>query len=140
MPTDQLLTAAEWIQLMFLGGLAGTLGQGTRVVVGMKKLDAEAVAAGKERKDLMEVSRLLISIAIGFIAGALAALLTDVDLSKIQVEQILAFAAAGYAGADFIEGAMSRFVPVAQKEPGSGQTSQPGTASGSAKPGSVTVD
>ena len=102
----------RWLLLIALGGLAGTLGQVGRVIVGLKKLGEEAAAAGKACSDLVEPSRLLVSLVIGFTAGALAALLAkDVTDPNISLEQILAFAGAGYAGADFIEGAVSRTVP-----------------------------
>ena len=57
-------------------------------------------------------------------AGALAAVLAkNVTDPQISLEQILAFAGAGYAGADFIEGAMRSGVP--------GSTGTTGAATGS---------
>lgn len=105
------LDAAQWILIIILGGLAGALGQSTRVVIGLKKLDDQAAAEGKTREDLFKSSRIMISLVIGFTAGALAALLARIDPKSIQVEQLLAFAAAGYTGADFIEGVMNRITP-----------------------------
>jgi hypothetical protein len=107
------IAAIQWIEVIVLGGLAGALGQGARAIVGLKKLGDEAAAEGRSSKELFEATRLFISLAIGFTAGALAAVLTVENLAtgRVTMEQILAFAAAGYAGADFIEGAMSRFVP-----------------------------
>lgn len=105
------MNAIQWIELLLLGGFAGAIGQIARVVVGIKKLGQEAAATGKTRTDLIEVSRLVISVVIGFTAGALAAMLVKVDLEHISVDQLLAFAAAGYAGADFIEGAMDSVTP-----------------------------
>lgn len=108
---NEVFTATAWLQLLLLGGLLGAVGQGARVVVGLKKLADEAAAAGKEFYERMVTSRLVISLAIGFIAGALAAILAGINLSQVSLQQILALAGAGYVGADFIEGAMSRFVP-----------------------------
>jgi hypothetical protein len=108
---NQVFTAAEWLQLLMLGGLVGAVGQGARVVVGLKKVWDEASAAGQSCHEYVVTSRLVLSLALGSIAGALAAALVGVDLSQVSLPQILALAAAGYAGADFIEGAMSRFVP-----------------------------
>ena len=114
----------EWILLIILGGLAGALGQSARVLVGIKKLDDQvAVLEGKSHEDLLSVSRLIISIVIGFVAGALAALTTKHDQATLTSDQILAFMAAGYAGADFIEGAMMRFVP---KSSAASSTKEPG--------------
>jgi len=98
----------RWILLIALGGLAGALGQVGRIIVGLKKVADEAQASGKSCSDLIEPSRLFVSLVIGFTAGALSALLAkDVTDPNVTLQQILAFAGAGYAGADFIEGAMS---------------------------------
>ena len=116
------IAAIQWIEVIVLGGLAGALGQGARTIVGLKKMGDTAAAEGKTSKEMFEATRLLVSLAIGFTAGALAAVLTVENLVKgaVTMEQILAFAAAGYAGADFIEGAMSRFVPNAAGSPSTG--------------------
>jgi hypothetical protein len=97
----------RWIGLILLGGLAGALGQVGRVIVGLKKVSEEAAAAGRATNELVEPARLFISIALGFTAGALAAVLAQgVDSQEITPQQILGFAGAGYTGADFVEGAM----------------------------------
>jgi len=119
-------SALEWLQILFLGGIAGMLGQGARVIVGMKKLSEEAAAKGTETKDLVEPSRLMISLLIGFTAGALAALSSVSGANDIGTQQVLALAGAGYAGADFIEGAMSRFQPKPPpKDANAGGATQP---------------
>ncbi len=109
------MTLTQWLSLILLGGILGALGQAIRVIVGIKKLNDQAAAMeGKSLEDLLSNSRLIISLFIGFTAGALAALSsadTPIDLNHIKQLQILPFMAAGYAGADFIEGVMSRFIP-----------------------------
>jgi hypothetical protein len=100
--------AYDWLQLIGLGGLVGALGQGVRTIVGMKKLNDAASGTTSSVGDLIEPSRLVVSLAIGFIAGALAAVSLVKDLTKINAELIFALAAAGYAGADFIEGFVNR--------------------------------
>ena len=105
------ISAYEWLQLLGLGGLVGALGQGARMIVGMKKLYDSVSGTDNSVKDLMELNKLLVSMLIGFIAGALAAAGAISDVSKVSMEQILALAAAGYAGADFIEGFMQRALP-----------------------------
>ena len=65
------MNAIEWIELLMLSGLAGARSDRSRVVVGIKKLSWTEAAPGKTRTDLIEVSR-LVSIVIGFTAGALA--------------------------------------------------------------------
>jgi len=100
-----------WLQVVTLGGVMGATGQGVRTIVGMKKLGDAAAAQGLDRSDLLSVSQLVISLAIGFIAGALAGITVITNPKDISIEQILGIAAAGYAGADFIEGFMSRIAP-----------------------------
>ena len=53
----------------------------------------------------------VISLTIGFIAGALAAVLMNIDVAKISISTILGIAASGYARTDFIEGTISRVTP-----------------------------
>jgi len=105
----------EWLQIISLGGLLGACGQGARVIVGVKKLNDAANSQSKGGEivavsDLVSTSRMLVSLAIGFIAGAFAAVATfgANDLGAISGQKIAALAAAGYAGADFIEGFISR--------------------------------
>lgn len=103
-----MYTGSEWIELIFLGGLAGALGQGARCIVGLKKLGDQAAAEGKTRDELFDTARLITSFIIGFVAGAFTAIFASPDLAKIQIEQFLTFAIAGYAGADAIEAVISR--------------------------------
>lgn len=101
------MAAQAWIVLIALGGLAGMIGQMARIVVGLKKAQEEAAAQGAALKDVFETSRLSVSLAIGFTAGALAAI-TVRPSDPIAPDVVVAFAAAGYSGADFIEGLMSK--------------------------------
>ena len=102
---------SQWIQILFLGGFAGALGQGARAVVGIKKVNDQAAAENVNPQDLIVASRLFISLTIGFIAGALAAVLMNIDVAKISISTILGIAASGYAGTDFIEGIISKVTP-----------------------------
>jgi hypothetical protein len=108
-----VFSAYEWLQLIALGGLAGLLGQGIRVVVGFKKLHDASNNSNTSVYDMIKPDRLFVPLAVGFIAGALAACSTISALSPISGQQILALAAAGYSAADFIEGFMSRVAPAA---------------------------
>jgi len=81
-----------------LGGVLGIIGQGIRVIIGLGKAEPDT---------LPQPGRLLYSLFIGLIAGALAMLVkTTKPEGKIIIDKelILAIIAAGYAGADFIEG------------------------------------
>jgi hypothetical protein len=108
MPTDVVMSAQDWIWIICLGGLAGALGQIARIVIGLKKANEEAADAGAKLKEVFETNRMVISIVIGATAGALAAITVKPDLAKIGTETIVALAGAGYSGADFIEGLMSK--------------------------------
>ncbi|MDD4928347.1 MAG: hypothetical protein PHP85_03590 [Gallionella sp.] len=92
------------------GGLLGTLGQGVRVIAGLKK--ANDSAAQQNQTTIIETSTLIISLFIGFTAGALALLATS-GFTQIDISQSTAFAliAAGYAGTDFIEAFMKKYLP-----------------------------
>ena len=112
-------TGNEWIELIILGGLAGALGQGARCIIGLKKLGDQVATEGKTRDELFDAARLITSFMIGFVAGAFTAIFASPDLAKIQAEQFLAFATAGYAGADAIEALISRINSSGTAENGS---------------------
>jgi len=120
--------AVQWMQLLGLGGLAGALGQGARTIVGLKKTNDAAGAANVSTREMIDGSRMIVSLAIGFIAGALAAIGIVDDLSVIPAEQIFALTAAGYAGADFIEGLISRVSGTTDAAPGQEAVGVPATA------------
>jgi uncharacterized membrane protein YeaQ/YmgE (transglycosylase-associated protein family) len=107
------MNTTEIINQILLGGLLGILGQGIRVVVGIKKLSGANAAKrlNNEETDEFSPARLLLSIFIGFIAGAIALLIkgkTDSDAEKTQM--IITIIAAGYSGADFIEGVFNTYI------------------------------
>ena len=113
------MDAAGWILALVLGGILGMIGQGIRVVVGLKKVHDQAAAAQKAFGEIFQGSVLGISLLIGFLAGALAMIgiaenLTEAKPSK---ELILTLIAAGYAGTDFIEGFTRKYLPVSSRRP-----------------------
>ncbi|HEY1612242.1 MAG TPA: hypothetical protein VGF97_00945 [Rhizomicrobium sp.] len=121
------MSSEQWLLLVLLGGLLGGAGQSARVIVGLKKLNDEATAKNTSLTQLIDPSRLIVSLLIGFVAGVLAAV-SMVGAGSIPVQSgqptlgaatLLAFAAAGYAGTDFIEGIMSRFLPSGSPRPAS---------------------
>ncbi len=101
----------EWLELIVLAGLAGAVGQTARVIVGIKKVNDQASATNQSMGDIIELPRLVVSLLIGFVAGVLAVLVLNPGMNGIDSKTILALAAAGYTGADFIEGIMSRYEP-----------------------------
>lgn len=111
------MNVTDWINLLLLGGMLGALGQGVRAVMGLKKVNDQAVLEGREMKDLVEASTLIISLVIGFIAGALA-IVGIADPAKPMIpdkELVITLLGAGYAGTDFIEGFIKKYLPAANQ-------------------------
>ncbi len=99
---------------LILSGLLGLIGQGIRVVVGINKLQEESSTGNSENAKAVfnskfDVKQLLLSLFIGFMAGCLAGLIRD-D-TEITKEVQMAIIAAGYAGTDFVEGILKKFLP-----------------------------
>jgi hypothetical protein len=101
------MSAVQWLQIVALGILLGAVGQGARTIVGIKKLN-DYVDETTPARAMIDGVRLLISFGIGGVAGAFAAIAIIKDLASVPPEQLFAIAAAGYTGADFIEGFMNR--------------------------------
>lgn len=114
------MTIERWIILIILGGLLGMVGQGIRLAAGMKKLNDEAAAKEVELRSLLHPSRIVITLVIGFVAGALGAIgLVSGDVASgagagvresgtLQAVTIVTLIGIGYAGTDFIEAFMSK--------------------------------
>ena len=99
------MAAQELILVILLGGILGTVGQGIRVIVGLKKLYDESLQKGIAFAEGFKGSTLLFSLLIGFIAGVLGVIgLENFDGLLVGREQVLTLIGIGYAGADFIEG------------------------------------
>lgn len=111
-PTAQAVWSTfDWFQIIGLGAVAGGIGQGIRTIVGLKKLGDTASGTTSSVADLIQPSRLIVSMLIGAVAGALAATTIIKDVLHVSAEQFFGLAAAGYAGADFIEGFVNRVSP-----------------------------
>ena len=105
MANAQSLSAVQALTTIALDGLLGTIGQGTRAVVGMKKINDIRDDVVSEN-DLYSASRLVVSLMIGFVAGVVATF--SIGLSKLasfdgDINLLVGIAAAGYVGSDFIE-------------------------------------
>lgn len=123
------MTINDTINYIIAGGLLGALGQGIRVVVGLKKLNQDNNVKAIEAQPVEEfsVSRLLLSIFIGFVAGAIGMLIKNPDKEsgdRLDNESIIAIIAIGYSGADFIEGVFNTYIK--KTEPTSAPKSLPG--------------
>lgn len=101
-----ITTAVQWLELVTLGGVAGALGQGVRMAVGLKKLNDQA--ATSTQPEPFQASRLATSLFVGFTAGAVAAISTVANVDNVSLQQFVALAGAGYSGADVVEGLVSR--------------------------------
>jgi|SRR5689334_1921924 hypothetical protein len=117
------MTANQWLIVVTIGIIFGALGQGARVVVGMKKL-YENSSDSNPMSVMIDGVRLLISFGIGGIAGAFAAVTLISDMDKIEAQKLFAIAASGYAGSDFIEGFMGK-ISGSSGKPGPGTQGYP---------------
>ena len=107
------MTAQEVIFMLLAGGLLGIIGQSMRVVVGLKKLYDQSGDGAGEFTSQLRASRLVLSMLIGFVAGALAILVLSPEPAALKLtrETMMTLIASGYAGTDFIEGFMKKHVP-----------------------------
>jgi predicted chitinase len=98
---------------LLLAGFMGLLGQGGRAAIGLKS--AATLAAGTPtQQSQFNAAYFFLSLMIGFIAGVLAGiplLKTLTGITPDDITVLLGIAAAGYAGADFIENAFTRLLP-----------------------------
>lgn len=101
---------SNFMLLILFGGLLGFIGQGIRIAVGIKKLNAQAASEQKEFNELFSTQKILISLLIGFVAGSLASFSLDENTTTLDKQLALGLIAAGYSGADFIEGFMNSFL------------------------------
>ncbi len=95
---------------ILVGGLLGLIGQGIRVIVGIKKMSDIQLLNKANNTNLpggeFDLWRLIVSLFIGFIAGSIGGLFI-VDLKGATNKTALAtLITIGYAGVDFIEGFM----------------------------------
>jgi hypothetical protein len=99
---------------LLLWGLMGLIGQGVRAVVGLKNA-AAAQSSNPTMQSSFNAAYLFVSLMIGFIAGVIAGIALNPqlipDASSVDMKTLLGIAAAGYAGADFIENSFSTIIP-----------------------------
>ena len=110
------MTGNQLLELLTVGIVAGTFGQGLRVIVGLKKASDEAAAGGSTlRNEGLDVSRLILSLFIGAIAGGIGIFtvtgFSASSLTNITAEMFFGVVGIGYAGTDFIEGFVRTQLP-----------------------------
>ena len=107
---------SHWFILVMLGGLMGTIGQGLRVIVGLKKLQEKTTQMRVPFSQSIQTNTLCISLLIGFIAGAIAIMSFGAEAQMPSREMLLGVMAAGYAGTDFIEGFVKKYRKASARE------------------------
>ena len=101
------LSSAQVLSALVLAGLLGMIGQAVRAIVGLKKMNDDALSGGVSANDLFIASRLVTSEIIGFVVGVVTAFSLDIDRlvgNVTSLQFLLGIVAAGYAGTDIIEG------------------------------------
>lgn len=109
------MSTQEILLQLTIGGLLGLVGQILRVTVGIKKMNEEAIQKNIQVKRIFETNTLINSLLIGFTAGVLATVSISTfkpDFWNNNLKQtILTLIASGYAGTDFIEGFIRKYIP-----------------------------
>lgn len=108
------MDSIQTLTFITLGALLGAAGQGARAIVGINKEIQEAKASGKTVHDWFDAKELWISIALGAIAGMVAAISVYQPDTQLSKDLLVGFLAAGYAGADFIGGLMQKWLPASK--------------------------
>jgi hypothetical protein len=104
------------LAFIVLGMLLGAVGQGVRVIVGIKK-QFDLAGQGGTPDDWFQWKKLLFSLVISLVIGGIAGSLSAIYFigTTLSSTLLLGFIAAGYAGTDFIEGFMKTELPTVQK-------------------------
>jgi uncharacterized membrane protein YeaQ/YmgE (transglycosylase-associated protein family) len=102
------------LTFVLLGAVLGMVGQGVRVIVGIKK-ELDQAAPGAAWSTWFQPGQLLTTIIISMVVGAIAGVLAEVSAPSFGAEItrgfMLGIIGAGYSGTDFIEGIMTNAAP-----------------------------
>lgn len=104
------MTIPATLSFFAIAALLGAAGQLARVVVGMKK-QMEMPRTGKGSEEWFNVKQLVTSILFGTLAGITTALVQFDPNVEITKSLLMGFAAAGYTGADVLEGLFQKWLP-----------------------------
>lgn len=107
------MTTEQWVMQLLLGGMMGVIGQGIRAIVGFKKVYDQALAEKTDFPSKFQTSVFFVSLFTGFVAGTLASIAISDDAGHVTFDKnmLLGLAAAGYGGADFVEGFAKKYLP-----------------------------
>jgi hypothetical protein len=106
------LNATQWLIVIGFGAVLGATGQLVRMLPGLKKFNDEVAAKRADPRLLFSAARLVVSILLGALAGALGAITMQFDPQKgIELNRVISLIAIGYAGADFVEGFIQKYIP-----------------------------
>ncbi|MDA8351567.1 MAG: hypothetical protein M0038_22730 [Pseudomonadota bacterium] len=108
------MTVVDALDQLILGLILGALGQGIRVLIGLKKTYETSTTTGQSvGQSGFDGARLGISLLIGAIVGGLTVFLLSGFKALGAVDQSLVFklVAVGYAGTDAIEGLLQKYLP-----------------------------
>ncbi len=110
-PMEPANTPLNTLIIILIGAILGAVGQGIRVIVGVKKVNDNAVKTNTAVSDAMDYRQMAFSLVIAFAVGGVAGVLAAVTTDNIQFTKstIIAFITAGYAGTDFIEGFIKKY-------------------------------
>jgi hypothetical protein len=103
------MSTTEILNNVLLGGVLGVIGQGLRTITGLKKWYDDR-KHNADQADEFDIKRMVVSLFIGFVAGALGLLFFDTQWTG-EKKDIAAIIGIGYAGVDFIEGFITKYAP-----------------------------
>lgn len=110
MGTEQVMLYGCALAILF-----GVFGQSLRAVAGLKKQADVASADRKTLNDVFSWTTLAVSLFIGALAGVACYLSlrfgSNVPVDFTDSSTVLGIAAAGYAGTDFIEAFLKKYLP-----------------------------
>lgn len=99
------MNTADNLQLILAGGVLGILGQGARVLIGLKKLREETGGSEEAYEKSFSANRIFLTLFIGFVTGGMAALAMFTNIDQKNAYTLIGI---GYLGVDFIEGLFLR--------------------------------
>jgi hypothetical protein len=113
------ITAIQALGSILLGGVLGSAGQGLRSIVEIKSANTTASTNPPSATNLYITSRLIYGLLVGFVVGVLTVLalginnLIGIDPNSTSQPDspFILIILAGYAGADAVDGLVTRFIP-----------------------------